>query len=171
MEFLVILLMSTCSWASPHALMQCTSLTKLCFKFLVVLERTKCYRYNPIVIVQCSERVPWDAWKHRLYALGVEELFICLTKAIYWTCWIAHNHTWSFGITKSPLHIRPNTLLFFCKLGPPFSSGIGNCLHTCIPMRIYTISQVVLLGVLMATDLIIDIRRIAFRKPREHHIA
>ena len=34
---------------------------KVVLQILVVLERTKCYRYNPIVIVQCSERVPWDA--------------------------------------------------------------------------------------------------------------
>ena len=43
-----------------------------------ILENTQCGRHCLDPSTECSKRISWDAWKHRLHALEMEELPICL---------------------------------------------------------------------------------------------
>jgi hypothetical protein len=51
-----------------------------------ILERAKHGGHSTIHIHQQEERVSWYGWKHRLYALGVEELSILMARAVLRTC-------------------------------------------------------------------------------------
>ena len=43
-----------------------------------ILVNTQCRRHCSDPSTKCSKRISWDAWKHRLHALGMEKLSICL---------------------------------------------------------------------------------------------
>ena len=43
-----------------------------------ILANTQCGRHCSDPSTKCSKRISWDAWKHRLHALEMEELPICL---------------------------------------------------------------------------------------------
>ena len=41
-------------------------------------ENTQCGRHCSDPSTECSKRISWDSWRHRLHALEMEELPICL---------------------------------------------------------------------------------------------
>ena len=43
-----------------------------------ILENTQCGRHCSDPSTECSKRISWDAWKHRLHAPGMKKLSICL---------------------------------------------------------------------------------------------
>jgi hypothetical protein len=55
--------------------------------------RRDCKDHDP----KYNERIPWKAWKHRLYALVIEELSIWLSRYIQRASWILQCGAWSCG--------------------------------------------------------------------------
>ena len=93
----VILWMSMYTWVSPCALRHWACSAKLWLEYLARSTwEDQMLRIQLVVSNQWIEVLCTDTWKHGLYALGEEELPICLAGAI-----ILHGHTWSRGITRS----------------------------------------------------------------------
>ena len=128
--------------------------------------------------------------RHNIVTLELKHLIVDTFRTLILYNHIMHDHTSSHHLpqllgapsssrilndassrlknTKSTLHI-PSTLLCLSKSLPLLSYRVGDCLHKSSPLRIDTISQVVVsFVVVVAIDLNIDLWAVAFCKPSEH---